>query len=196
MRRTRATATFAACAWAAVVLGVGGCQTEENVTIKRSMLAGLPGAEGGGGKVRRSAARATDATTPTSELRVEDERGNITLHARSARDVMVQVYTTIANGERELFVEQVLSERTKQEYAQRGLDPGQAFEELVERQREMLKLFGVLPYGEYTPGAVLENIGPNVFRLRAADGRARDLRWKFMDVSIERGEWRLRWFGP
>ena len=195
MNRTRHIAP-ACLLTAGVVLALGGCRSEETVTVKRSMLAGLPGAEGGGGKVKRSAAAPTQATTPTSELRVEDKHGNITLHARSARDVMVQVYTTVANGERELFVEQVLSERTKKEYASRGLDPGEAFDELVRRQRAMLELFGVLPYGEYTPGAVLENIGPNLFRMRAADGRSRDLSWQFMDVSIERGEWRLRWFGP
>lgn len=180
------------------LLGVSGCQSYEVRTYKNAMLANLPGAQTGESENIRHVrtGKALDPTaTPTVGIRVEDERGNITLYSRSLRHLMVHLHTTLADEERELFVEQVLSERTKQEFAERGLDPGMAFDELKLRERDVLRFFSTIPFAENTPGTGLEQLSPNTFRMRAPGGRGSTLRYAFIDVVVEGGEWKLRWFG-
>lgn len=179
----------------ALVLGVlGGC-TYEKRTIKGGLLAGLPGAQSSE-TVRLETGKTMDPSiAPEGGIRQEDERGNVTLYARSARHLMAHIYTTLANNERELFIEQVLSARTKEEFVSRELDPGLAFDELKKRERDVLRFFNTLPFAENTPGVHLEGLGPNVFRMRSPGGRDSGLRYQYMDMVVERGEWRLRWFG-
>ena len=90
----------------------------------------------------------------------------------------------------------MLSNLTREEFQARGRDPSEAFEMLQERQRDVLRLFAAMPQGELTPGVLMEKVGPDVYRLEAVGSDARRLPWRYMDVTMERGHWRLRWFGP
>jgi hypothetical protein len=177
------------------VLGVASGCTYEKRTVRGGLLAGLPGAIGGETVVLNTGKTMDPTIAPLGGIRQVDDRGNVTLLARSAKHVMAHIYTTLANGERDLFIQQVLSERTRLEFEDRGLDPGLAFDELKKRERDLLKFFNTLPFAEHTPGVHLEGLGPNVFRMRSPGGRNSGLRYQFMDLIIERGEWRLRWFG-
>lgn len=179
----------------ALALGMlGGCVYEKR-TIKGGLLAGLPGSQSSETVKLQTGKTMDPSIAPEGGIRQVDERGNVTLYARSARHLMAHIYTTLANNERELFIEQVLSERTKREFDDRGLEPGLAFDELKNRERDVLKFFNTLPFAENTPGVHLEGLGPNVFRMRSPGGRDSGLRYQFMDLVIEKGEWRLRWFG-
>ncbi|MFG0306063.1 MAG: hypothetical protein ACF8Q5_07595 [Phycisphaerales bacterium JB040] len=178
----------------ALCAGVCGCVYERR-TVTSSPLAGLPGAQTSE-NVRMSTGRTFDPTaTPLDGIRTEDALGKVTLRARSPRHLMAHIYTTLANEERDLFVEQVLSRVTREEFEQRGLDPALAYDELKLRERDVLRFFNTLPFAEHTPGVHLESLGPNVFRMRSPGGRDTGLRYRFIDMVVERGEWKLRWFG-
>ena len=134
--------------------------------------------------------------TPAEGIRITNDDGSITLYTKSMRQLMAQITTTIQNGERDLFVEQVLSQQTKEEFYERGLDPGIAFDELVSRQRDIFRLYYFMPMGEYTPGMYLEGIGRNTFRLKVSRAANPSLYWIGMDAVFEDTNYRLRWFVP
>tara|TARA_R110002073_G_scaffold1715_1_gene12213 strand:- start:93244 stop:93732 length:489 start_codon:yes stop_codon:yes gene_type:complete len=133
---------------------------------------------------------------PEEGIRVEDEDGTITLYTKSIRQLMTQITLCIQNDERDLFVEQVLSQITKDEFYERNLDPGFAFDELVARQRDIFRMFYFMPMGEYTPGLFTKSIGRNVFRLQLSRARNEELYWIGIDSVFEKGNYRLRWFVP
>ena len=131
---------------------------------------------------------------PQGSIRVEDEEGNITLYAKSVRHLMDHIISTIENDERDLFVEQVLSTITREEFEERGLDPGLAFDELKARRRDVYRVFHFMPFGEGTPGIYLEPIDQNIFRLAVSRSGHRDLHWIGIDIVFESGNYKLRWF--
>jgi len=133
---------------------------------------------------------------PGGRIRVEDEDGGVTLYAKRVKHLITHIISTLENDERDLFVEQVLSVYTIEEFEERGLDPALAFDRIKERRRDVYELFGAMPMGEATPGLFLEQIGKNMFRLRVPRGRHPDLHWTGIDASFERGNFRLRWFVP
>ncbi|MCR9076092.1 MAG: hypothetical protein NXI07_08635 [bacterium] len=174
---------------------VAGCRYERIVS-QSGLLVGLEGAQSGIPPKRESRPLPDFLRTPDEGIRVEDEDGAVTLYSKSVRQLMTHIVTTVGNGERELFLEQLLSQRTKDEFIERGLDPGLAFDELVNRQRDIGRLFYFIPMGEFTPGVYFETIGRNVFRLKLPNKKHAELYWVGIDVVFEDYNYRLRWFLP
>lgn len=128
-----------------------------------------------------------EATT----LRRINADGSITLISRSPSAVMYHLTTTLRNREYDLLLEQVISEKTKSEYRKRGADPMDAVKYLAKRQQDIQALFAAMPLGDQTPGVLIENIGPNQFRLAPPVAISQDLRFRQFDVIIEQREFRL-----
>lgn len=133
-------------------------------------------------------------------IRQELPDGTVILRARSARDLMVHIRRAITDPnttrERELFIEQVLSDKTRAEYEDRGLDPGQALDTLRGRREDILLLFNRIgPLAENSPQVIIRRVDDNVIRLQVTGMAREGLSWSFMDMSHEGGNWRLRWFG-
>jgi len=131
---------------------------------------------------------------PGGQIRSEDPEGNVTLYAKSIKHLMNHIIHALEYEERDLFVEQILSEITVEEFQDRGLDPGMAFDELLTRKREVYRLFHFMPMGEGTPGLYPTTVGRNIFRLQVSRVGRPGLLWIGMDASFERGNYRLRWF--
>lgn len=174
-----------------------GCQTEERVVRYRPMLSSVPGAVSGTAPTGRSVdGRTVDPTAVTEEsLVLELPDGSIRLISRTGLHLMTHIINTIDANDSELFVDQVLSEVTKQEFYQRGLDPVEAFVELKRRREDILKLFNMIPQGEYTPGVFIRHVGGGVQRIQIPGQVPQGYRWDFMDIKMEKGQYRLRWFG-
>jgi hypothetical protein len=130
---------------------------------------------------------------PGGQIRAEDEQGNVTLYAKSIKHLMNHIIHALEYEERDLFVEQILSQITIDEFEQRGLDPRIAFDELLVRKRDVYRLFHFMPMGESTPGLYPNAVGTNIFRLQVSRV-GRELLWSGMDVSFEQGNYKLRWF--
>jgi len=177
----------------ALSLALGGCTYEREIS-RSGMLIGVEGSEFAG-KAKKDTRTVPDfLRTPDEGIRIEHDDGTITLYTKSMRQLMSQLTLAIQNGDRELFVDQILSTKTKDEFIERGLDPGLAFDELVTRQRDIFRLFYFMPMGEYTPGIFLEGIGRNEFRLKVSRANNQTLRWTGMDAVFEESNYRLRWF--
>lgn len=190
-------AALAACAM--VSCAMVSCETETRVIYNRPMLAGLPGAETSTPVSRHPKGYHDPTYLPDEELVVVqgDGPGEATLlRARTARHLMRHIYSTLMNNQEELFVDQVLSEQTRREYYQHGMNPREAFQTLRERAGDVLTLFDRMPMGESTPGLFLQPVGGGVQRLRVQGLAARDLRWVGFDMVMEQGNWRLVWFVP
>lgn len=172
--------------------GAAGCR-EERIISRKGLLSSLPGAQSGipdGRTVRQSEL----LRTPRDGIRQTDEAGEVTLYARSVQHLMSHIVSTMQNEERDLFTEQVLSKKTRDEFRIRGHDPATAYDEIVRRQRDVFRLFNVMPFGEHTPGVFLRPNGPNEFRLQIPRSSFGDLKWTGIDVVFEDGNYRLRWF--
>jgi hypothetical protein len=182
------TLILAACALGALA----GCR-EERIVSRRGMLSSLPGAQT---QIpdERTTVRPDVLRTPSSGIREVREDDTVVLHAKTVQHLMSHVVSTIQNDEKDLFVEQVLARRTRDEFRIRGYDPGVAFDEVVRRQRDVFKLFNAMPFGENTPGIYLQTIGRNEFRMQVPRSGRADLKWTGFDVVFEEGNYRLRWF--
>jgi len=178
-----------------VNLPLGGC-TYRRIISQTGILSGLEGAQSQIPSKRPTQALPDFLRTPDAGIRIENNDGTITLYAKSIRQLMTQITTTIKNGEKDLFVEQVLSKVTKEEFYDRGLEPGLGFDELKAHQKDIFRLFYFMPMGEYTPGLYLQNVGRNTFRLSLSRARNESLYWIGIDAVFENGNYRLRWFVP
>lgn len=183
------------CAVFMLIVPMGGCRYER-VISRTSILSGLDGSQSQLPSKRSSQALPNFLRTPDEGIRVENDDGTITLYAKSVRQLMAHITTTIQNGEKELFVDQVLSTITKEEFYDRGFDPGMAFDELTNRQRDIFRMFYFMPMGEYTPGLYLKTVGRNTFRLKLSRAGNEKLYWIGIDSVFENGNYRLRWFVP
>jgi len=56
-------------------------------------------------------------------------------------------------------------------------------------------LLAQMPMGEFTPGLYLKPMGRNIFRLELPPKISKGLNWTFVDMVVEFGKWKLRWFG-
>lgn len=195
--RGRRSPSFAVCCllFGSLLLAVS---CEERIIYDRPMLAGLPGAQTNREVTgpRVEGAIPADVLNET-DLVVKNPDGTKTLIARTGRHLMVHIYNTLREDEPDLFVDQVLSERTRAEYYQRGLQPVEAYKTLKKRLPDIKKLFDQMPMGEYTPGLYVRNLADDVTRLEANGSGIRGLTWVAMDMVFEEGNWRLVWFaGP
>ena len=168
-----------------------GCRTERMVRYK-PFFSGV-----GEAKTQTPAVGATNsdyARSVPASIVIENPDGSKTLLARSGRHLLTHILSTTRADEADLFTDQVLSDITRQEYIDRGLDPRQAFAALKERRQDIAMLTARMPMGEYSPNVIMSKIGPKMYRVRLSGQSAADLEWIGFDMVMERGNWKLRWF--
>lgn len=168
------------------------CETK--VVKYHPMLGGLPGSESNTPVVR--ADNYKDPTlVPPDKLVVEDPvTKKKTLTAKTGRHLMGHIYNALAQNDKDTFVDQILSSQTKQECAEKGVEPGACFDELLARKDDVVALFNAMPAGEFTPGVYVRSLGPKSERIEVQGLAAKDLTWTGMDIIMEKGNWKLRWF--
>ncbi len=171
-----------------------GCESEQRVVRKRSWFAGLDGSQGAQSIGFEDASRSDEASAFESVIVNED--GSKTLRARTTRHLMEHIYLCLKDQDAELLVGQVLCRATLQDFRDRGKDPREALAMLISVQDDIVDLFNSMPLGERTPGVYLENLGNRVKRVRVTTMAARDLKFVAMDMALEGGYWKLRWFVP
>ncbi|MBX3410209.1 MAG: hypothetical protein KF859_10025 [Phycisphaeraceae bacterium] len=186
------------CARAACLLALlgaaWGCAREERVISQNSFLTGLPGAQQGLPVSRAGLVGHVDPTLVVNEqnlVQEEKETGRTLLLAKSGRHLMIHLYTTVDEGNRELFIDQVMSASAKAAYFRAGRDPGEVFDELREYQHDLQKLFKLMPAGERTPGMFMVPAGGGIQRVELNGIARRGQRWTGFEMVMERGNWRL-----
>lgn len=182
-------------ALAIALSAIAGCRYERIVSA-RTPFEGLPGANTP--TVEKGNLDPQPAARPVVEsgpIRTTLDDGTVVLVARNPRDVMRHVFETLSNEEPDLFVGQVLAERTKRRFYEEGFPPEEAYHRLRNRFTDIRALFSRIPEGDLSPNARFDVIGQNLFRLSVKGRARRDLSWTSMDLVIENRSWRLVWFG-
>jgi hypothetical protein len=176
----------------------GGCKPEEKVVSYKPFFSGLEGVQTREPEVARpqpGLASGGDTEITQDDLIIKNDDGSTTLVARSGMQLMAHIRRLLAENDADLFASQVLSETTRDEYLQRRLDPREAFKTLKEREKDILLLFARMPMGEHSPTVIVEQLGRNFFRVRVTGDARKGLgRYSGMDMVMERGNWKLRWF--
>lgn len=172
---------------AAVMLACG-CTYQRDVNYK-PFLSGLEGAKTQTPATTDTAHGAADpmAAGEDPRIRIENKDGSVTLISRNAQNLMWHISTTMGSGERDLFTAQVLSQRTREEYLLRGLDPGQAFDTLKENEKDVRELFRRMPMGEHSPNVIMEKLGDNLYRVHLTGKATEGLKWTAFDMVLEGG---------
>ncbi len=177
-----------------VVAALVGCQTYEEEAPVNPFFAGMEGVSGPGATKSRKSRISDPRHLPPDAQREVDEEGNVTLRAKGPRHLMRHIFETLRNNERELFVEQILSDAIKKEFIDHGQEPDEAFDMLLADFEEINQLFARMPMAENAPNARYERIGENMHRLRLIKGVGRDLKWQGFDMVTEDGYEKLLWF--
>jgi hypothetical protein len=192
-----------------------GCMTEQRVIRKKQWFEGLPGVEGGTGSVLPDSASGgpeggqTSAfgrsSLPEDKLRETTPASptapaSVRLISLTGRHLLVHIYETLRDNERELFAEQVLSERTREEFLSRGFAATDAFDLLKAQEEQVVTLLQLMPDAELTPGVRVSPAGNRVQRIvlgpNALASQQLTPGLLGMDMVMERGQWKLRWFVP
>jgi hypothetical protein len=176
-------------------IGVASLSCQERITKYKPFLTGVEGAKMQTAPVVETGPAIAAGEESAGTLVRENDDGSVTLISKSGRQLMAHIQRTLAEEEKEQFTEQVLSEITRGEYFERGLDPGEAFDRLRKHQKDISKLFSRMPMGEHSPNVLMERVSRNVFRVRVTGQAKKGLdRWTGFDMVLEKGNWRLRWF--
>lgn len=173
---------------------LGGCTPYRKEISRKSLLSKLDQQQQGVRQAPKPSVINEIFAVPGGKIRTEDEDGNVTLYAKSIKHLMNHIIYALENNERDLFTEQILSQITIDEFTERGMDPGVAFDELVKRRRDIYRMFNYMPMGESTPGLYIKPIGENLFRLAVSRAGHQELLWIGIDVSFENLNYKLRWF--
>lgn len=171
-----------------VAFGPGGCYSERRDVNYKPFFTGIPGAQTQTPATSDASPRGPEPAEPES-LVVEGPDGTRRLISRSATQLMGHVKRTLAEEDEALFVDQVLSERTRLEFVERGLDPGEAYRRLKADQPEILKLFSRMSMGERSPFVVVTKLDDRTQRLQLTGQAKRDLKYTGFDMTLEGAEW-------
>lgn len=178
----------------AVSLFLPAC-VEERVVYDRPLLSGLPGTETSRPVTGpRYSGPDPRAEVADDQIVVKNPDGTKTLIAKTGRHLMIHIHNALQEDDAATFVDQILSEQTREEYYRRGLDPVEAFKTLKKHRADVKKLFDQMPMGEYTPGLYVRNMPGKITRLEANGSGIRDLDWIAIDMVMEQGNWKLVWF--
>lgn len=187
-----------AVAIVAALSTTGGCQREENVVRYKPFFTGITGAEvtrGTGAEPVNANDGYIDPTKLPSDAKlvIEHADGSKTLVAKSLRHMMGHLERCLDEGEDDLLMEQVISEKTLEHYRSEGKDPRQIIRHLKRNRKDIAKLFARMPMGEYTPTVILEQPGDKMWAVRLTGAAARDMKFTKVWARLEDGHWRFVW---
>lgn len=189
-----------------ILLALPACATEERVVSVKGNFQHLAGAQGGyettEGSPRKkfdleqALTRAEETDLPGEAvdgqpLRRKMPDGKIILITRSPRHVVLHLAATLQAKEDDLLLDQVLSERLKNNYRERGIDPMEAVKYLHKNEKEIYKLLVAIPMGDQTPGAITKTVGRNVFEIEAPGGIMLEQKFTRLQVVLETGGFKL-----
>ncbi len=174
-------------------MGTVGC-TQTRVIRAHTPMAGLPGATGGLRVGTKLQGYIDPTATPGGRNFILRDDGEVELIAKTGDHLLKHLSGVVRTRNKQMFVDQLLSEVTKQEFIDRGLEPGLAFDMLVEREADFRAMRSRMSLGERTPGVSMYKLGKRVYRVKATGLATRGLAWIGYDMVFERGNWKLRWF--
>lgn len=173
------------------------CESEPKVTHYRPFFTGIGGAEFATPPVNPDK-DFVDPTrvAPDAKLVVEHEDGTRTYSAPSPRIVMAHLEALLDEnsevGDQELL-EQIISEKTKQHFREKGKDPMEYIAALREARKDIARFFARMPMGEQSPTVLIDQPGDNTWIIRVTGAAAKGLRFTRLWTRLEGTQWKLMW---
>lgn len=196
MKRTGLQPVVARLAGACLVaaLGLGACQSEQRVVKYKPFLSGIDGAQFGSQKpvVSRTS---PDPTQGSDEKPLIEELpdGTKVIRSRSPRNVMSLLELLLDNGDDRTLMDQLISEKTRDELAQHGYTEESYLEWLHINRREIAKTFARMPQAENSPFVLIDQPGDRTWIIRLTGRAAEDVAFTRFWVRQEHGVWKFRW---
>lgn len=180
---------------AILVFVLGGCATETRI-LTPPLMSRIPGATTSSEFERPAKPGEQQGLGPASSEKtlLEKPDGSKYMVAHNGRELMLNILKCFEDDLPEIFVRDVLCAVTKAEYADRGIDPVEAYHTLRKRKADIMLLFERIPGGEFTPGMLVQTVGRNMFRLELTGKFTTGLPYTGMDMAFENGNYKLRWF--
>lgn len=176
------------------VLVLGSCSPNEKVVRYKPFFTGVSGAEFHGAEPVNPTAGYTDpARVPDQKIVIDKPDGGKILIAKSVRHMMTHLETCLDNGDDQLLMDQVISEKTKEEFRARGQDPAEILDFLRKNRKDIARFFARMPMGEYTPTVILEQPGDKTWVVRLTGAPAEGLKFTRLWARMEDGNWRFVW---
>ncbi len=174
------------------ILLLGGC-TETRI-LTPPLMSRIPGAVTSGPTDDGQVVGDEQVMAAPEPSLIENPDGTKTMISRNGRQLMLNMIKCFDDELPDLFVKDVLCTVTRAEYAERGLDPVQAYHTLRKRREDIMLLLERIPGVERTPGVLVKTVGRNIFRIEITGSFARGLAYTGVDIMFEGGNYRLRWF--
>lgn len=179
---------------AIIALAFAGC-VEERIVRNDGPLMGLPDAKSQQERIVDDPGILLPAITDDSTI-TENPDGTRTARSTNVRQLIANIDKCMDEDWESVFVSDLLSTRAKTDLAAQGMTPASAFALLKTHKTDVIKLFNLMPMGEFTPGFYLRPVGNRTFRLLVPGRGADDLAFRGIDAVYERGNYRLYWLVP
>ena len=124
-------------------------------------------------------------------LRHRLEDGSTHLVSRAPAHLVLHLIQTLQQQEHDLLFEQLISEHTKSLLEDRGRDPREAIDYLVENEADVREALLALRGGADAPGIRLRSFGGNRYRLESSGRSGSARRFGSLDIRIEKGRFVL-----
>jgi hypothetical protein len=173
---------------------IGACAADEKVLYYKPFFTGISGAEFKGAQPVNPKTGFIDPTVvPDQKIVIERSDGSKILISKTVRHMMTHLETCLDDGDDDLLMEQVISEKTKQEFRGQGKDPKDVIKMLRKNRKDIAKLFARMPMGEYTPTVILEQPGDKTWVIRLSGAPAEGMKYTKLWARMEDGNWRFLW---
>ncbi len=173
---------------------LAGC-VEEHVVRYDSPLLGLPGSSSQAQRKVEDPGSLLPMV-PDGQSITENPDGSHTARSTSVRQLIDNIAKSLDNNWQDMFIKDLLSTRAKADMSAEGMTPAQAFKTLKSQRDDVIRLFNLMPMGEYTPGYFMKPVRDGMFRLSVPGKAADNLPFSGIDVIFEKSNYRLYWLVP
>jgi hypothetical protein len=127
----------------------------------------------------------SDSDAKPFEIREDQDDGEVTLRAMMPEHVVANTITCLRNQEYDLLWDQMVAQRTKDNYADAGLTAEDFASFCVENRRDLMEALMRIMVGMVHQDVVVTNAAPGVIRCRLRARVAQNFRFTMVEVTAE-----------
>ncbi len=177
----------------------GGGESPDGRTVikrQRSMFEGLPGAKRGG---EDFTSQSDPLALPTAQgdASIKDllttQGGKDILVCKRPRHVMVHLAMRLNDGKEQLFLDQIVSDITKQQFVGEGKTEQDIIDFLQTNYDDIMILFARMPAAELSPNVAFDRFNGGQYRIRITGAATKGLKFTELWLEQRAGAWKFVW---
>jgi len=192
----------AALSLAMCVIGLAACadtpSADDRTVVRRqrSLFEGLPGATRGGeafaGNGDPLSSLRAQGETPIANL-LSSVDGKDTLVCTRPRHVMVHLAMRLNDDKEQAFLDQIVSDVTKQQFVGEGKSEREIIDFLQSNYDDIMLLFARMPAAELSPNVAFDRFTGGQYRIRITGAATKGLRFTELWLEQKGGKWKFVW---